>query len=72
MFQQQLKFQDLLPYIEPAKKLDLPSDTCNCVKEELFTVSAENASKIICAWLLWSLDLSFVSERFIGPENKNQ
>ena len=43
MFQQQLKCQDLLPYIKPAKKLDLPPDYC--VKDELSTVSTENASK---------------------------
>ena len=36
--------QDLLPSIKPAKKLDLPPEYC--VKEELFTVSTENALKM--------------------------
>ena len=44
MFQQQLKCQDLLSYIKPAKKIDLPPNYC--VKEELCTVSTENASKV--------------------------
>ena len=44
VFQQQLKCQNLLPYIEPDKKLDLPPDYC--VKEELSTFSTENASKM--------------------------
>ena len=43
-FQQQLKFQDLLPYIKPVKKPDLPPGYC--VKEELFDVSTEKASKL--------------------------
>ena len=42
VFQQQLKCQDL--HIKPVKKLDLPPDYC--VKEELSTVSLENASKM--------------------------
>ena len=64
MLQQQLKCQDLLPYIKPAQKLDLQPDYC--VKEELSTVSIENASKmpvygcygagpVICEWrVYWS------------------
>ena len=44
VLQQQLNYQNLLPYIKPAKKLDLPPDYC--VKEELFTVSKENASNM--------------------------
>ena len=39
VFQQQLKCQDLQPYIKPVKKPDLPSHYC--VKEELFNVSTE-------------------------------
>ena len=42
------------------------------VKEDLFTVSTENASKMPVYVFLWSLDLSFVSKGFTGPENKNQ
>ena len=45
MFQQQLKCQDLLPYIKPVKKPDVPPDYS--VKGEFFTVSTEKASKIV-------------------------
>ena len=70
VFQQQLKCQELQPYIKPAKKPDLPPDYC--VKEELFTASTEEALKTDCAWLLGRIDLSSVSEGSIGTENKNQ
>ena len=46
MFQHQLKCQNLLPYIKPAKKPDLPPDYC--VKEELFTVNTKKHENCMC------------------------
>ena len=59
VLQQQLKCQNLLPYIKPVKKPDLPPDYC--VKEVLFTVSTEKHQNA-GALLLWRLDLSSLSE----------
>ena len=66
-FQQQVKCQDLQPYIKPVKKPDLPPHYC--VKEELFTVSTEKTPKTDCAWLLGRMNLSYLSDGFIGPES---
>ena len=52
------------------QKPDLPPHYC--VEEELFTVSTEKTSRTDCAWLLGRMNLSSLSEAFIGPENKNQ
>ena len=71
VFQQQVKGQDLQPYIKPVKKQDLPPHYC--VKEKVFTVSTEKKlPKTDCAWLLGRMNLSSLSEGFIGPENKYQ
>ena len=70
VFQQQLKCQDLQPYIKPAKKPELPPNYC--VKESLFSVSTEEVSRTDRAWLIGRMNLSSACEGFIDPENKNQ
>ena len=70
VFQQQLKYPDLQPYIKPAKKPELHPNYC--VKEDLFSVSTEEVSRTNHAWLVGKMDSSSVSEGFTEPENKNQ
>ena len=69
VFQQQLKCQDLLPYIKPAKKLDLPPDYY--VKDICLLSAQKTHQKCLCI-VVMELDLSFVSEGIFGPENNNQ
>ena len=67
VFQQQLRCQELQPYIKPAKKPSLPTDYP--VKQDLFPVGTEDTLKTDSTWLLERMDITSIIKGNITPEN---